>query len=60
MTTAAATPLGDETFHLVDAIAYAPQDHAGQKIYVRGLLVKLPDEPSPVPAGISAMLVISR
>jgi mono/diheme cytochrome c family protein len=37
-------PLGTETFHLVDAMAYAPQDHAGQKIYIRGLLIKLPDE----------------
>jgi mono/diheme cytochrome c family protein len=44
VTAAGATPLGDETFHLVDAIAYAPQDHAGHKIYVRGLLVKLPGE----------------
>jgi hypothetical protein len=41
---AAATPLGGETFHLVDAIAYTPQNRAGHKMYVRGLLIKLPDE----------------
>jgi mono/diheme cytochrome c family protein len=39
-----AKPLGTETFHLLDAIAYAPDDHRGQKMYVRGLLIKLPDE----------------
>jgi mono/diheme cytochrome c family protein len=37
-------PLGSETFHLLDAIAYAPEGHRGQKMYVRGLLIKLPDE----------------
>lgn len=37
-------PLGTETLHLVDAMAYAPEAHVGQKIYVRGLLIKLPDE----------------
>jgi mono/diheme cytochrome c family protein len=41
---AAATPLGTETFHLVDAMAYAPDDHAGHKMYVRGLLIRLPGE----------------
>jgi cytochrome c5 len=45
----AATPppaiaLGTETFHLLDAMAYAPEAHKGQKVYVRGLLIKLPDE----------------
>jgi mono/diheme cytochrome c family protein len=39
-----AAPLGSLTFHLIDAMAYAPQDHAGQKIYVRGLLIRLPGE----------------
>jgi mono/diheme cytochrome c family protein len=38
------TPLGSETFHLLDAMAYAPQDHAGHKMFVRGLLIKLPGE----------------
>jgi len=38
------TPLGTETLHLVDAIAYAPDAHNGHKMYVRGLLIKLPDE----------------
>ena len=37
-------PLGTETLHLVDAIAYAPDAHNGHKVYVRGLLIKLPDE----------------
>jgi mono/diheme cytochrome c family protein len=41
---ATATPLGTQTFHLLDAMAYAPDDHRGQKMYVRGLLIKLPDE----------------
>ena len=44
--TASATtaPPGIETFHLLDAMAYAPETHRGQKIFVRGLLIKLPDE----------------
>jgi mono/diheme cytochrome c family protein len=41
---AAATPLGTQTFHLVDAIAYSPADHKGQKMYVRGLLIRLQNE----------------
>ena len=41
---AAARPLGGATFHLLDAMAYAPEAHAGHKMYVRGLLIKLPDE----------------
>jgi cytochrome c5/lysophospholipase L1-like esterase len=40
----AAKPLGTQTFHLVDALAYAPEPHRGHKVYVRGLLVKLGDE----------------
>jgi len=36
--------LGAETYHLVDALAYAPQAHKGQKLYVRGLLIRLPGE----------------
>jgi mono/diheme cytochrome c family protein len=39
-----AKPLGAETFHLVDAMAYAPAEHRGQKMYVRGLLIKLAGE----------------
>ena len=41
---AAARPLGAGTFHLLDAFAYAPDTHAGHKMYVRELLIKLPDE----------------
>ena len=37
-------PLGTQTFHLLDAMAYAPDDHQGQKMYVRGLLIRLPGE----------------
>ena len=37
-------PLGTQTLHLVDAMAYAPDDHKNQKMYVRGLLIKLPGE----------------
>jgi len=42
--TAAAKPLGTQMFHLLDAMAYAPDGHQGQKMYVRGLLIKLPGE----------------
>jgi len=41
---ARAMPLGSQTFRLLDAIAYAPADHRGHKMYVRGLLIKLPGE----------------
>jgi S-disulfanyl-L-cysteine oxidoreductase SoxD len=37
-------PLGTQTFHLLDAMAYTPDDHKGHKMYVRGLLIKLPGE----------------
>lgn len=43
-TPATAKPLGMQTFQLVDAMAYAPGDHKGHLIYVRGLLIKLPGE----------------
>ena len=43
-TASATKPLGSNTFHLLDAIAYAPDSRKGQKVYVRGLLVKLADE----------------
>jgi len=39
-----AAPAGTQTFHLVDAMAYAPGDHKGHTMYVRGLLIKLPAE----------------
>ena len=42
--TAAAKPLGTQAFHLLDAMAYAPDDHKNQKMYVRGLLIKLTGE----------------
>ena len=32
-------PLGTRSFHLLDAMAYAPDDHKGQTMYVRGLLI---------------------
>jgi S-disulfanyl-L-cysteine oxidoreductase SoxD len=56
--TASATtrPLGTETFHLLDAMAYAPQTHRGQKMFVRGLLIKLADEQR---IAISAFEVLS-
>jgi len=41
---AAAKRLGGQTFHLLDAMAYAPETHKGQKMAVRGLLIKLADE----------------
>ncbi len=36
--------LGARTIRLLDAMAYSPDAHKGQKMNVRGLLVKLPDE----------------
>jgi mono/diheme cytochrome c family protein len=39
-----ARPLGTGTLHLLDAMAYAPEAHSGHKMYVRGLLIKLPGE----------------
>src|SRR5205814_2369237 len=40
----AAKPLGAGTLHLLDALAHAPESHRGQKVYVRGLLIRLPGE----------------
>src|SRR5262249_39726903 len=37
-------PLGTQSFHLVDAVAYSPAAHAGHKVYVRGLLIRTPVE----------------
>jgi len=37
-------PPGNETFHLLDAMAYDPMSHKGQRMYVRGLLIKVPAE----------------
>jgi cytochrome c5 len=39
-----ARPLGTQTFHLLDAMAYPAAAHRGHQMYVRGLLIKLPDE----------------
>lgn len=36
--------LGTQTFRLLDAMAYNPEAHRGHKMYVRGLLIKLPSE----------------
>lgn len=36
--------LGTHTFHLLDARAYNPEAHRGHKMYIRGLLIKLPSE----------------
>ena len=38
------SPLGTQTVHLLDAMAYAPDDHQGHTMYVRGLLIRLPGE----------------
>jgi len=37
-------PLGTGVFRLLDAMAYSPEAHKGHKMYVRGLLIRLPDE----------------
>jgi cytochrome c5 len=41
---AVTAPLGAQTFSLLDAMAYAPEAHKGQKVHVRGLLIRLPGE----------------
>lgn len=43
---AAATdrPLGSQVFRLLDAMAYNPEPNKGKKMYVRGLLIRLPGE----------------
>ena len=33
---------GEETFELIDAVAYAPERHRGQLLSVRGTLVRVP------------------
>ena len=38
------TALGAHTIHLLDARAYSPQSRQGQKVYVRGILVRMPHE----------------
>ena len=43
-TSTAAIPLGTGTYHLLDAMAYAPDGHIGHKMYVRGLLIKVPGD----------------
>jgi mono/diheme cytochrome c family protein len=35
---------GTETFRLLDAMAYTPMAHKGQRMYVRGMLIKVPAE----------------
>ena len=37
-------PLGTQVFRLLDALAYSPDAHKDHKMYVRGLLIKLPGE----------------
>jgi mono/diheme cytochrome c family protein len=37
-------PLGSQVFRLLDAMAYNPDSHKGKKMYVKGLLIRLPGE----------------
>ncbi len=39
-----AMPLGENTFRLLDALAYPAAAHRGHRMYVRGLLISLPTE----------------
>ena len=39
-----AKPLGSQEFRLLDAMAYSPETYKGQKMHVRGLLIRLPGE----------------
>ena len=41
---AASTGTGTRSFRLLDALAYTPERFAGDTIYVRGLLIRLPTE----------------
>ncbi|HKY22441.1 MAG TPA: cytochrome c [Vicinamibacterales bacterium] len=41
---AGSRPLGTQVYRLLDAMAYGPESHKGHKIYVRGLLIRLPGE----------------
>ena len=41
---AASRPAGTQSIQLVDAMAYAPDQHVGHRMYVRGLLIKLAAE----------------
>jgi mono/diheme cytochrome c family protein len=43
-TTVTDRPLGTHVFRLLDAMAYSPESHKGHKMYVKGLLIKLPGE----------------
>ena len=43
-TASATSPRGGQTFHLLDAIAYQPERHRGQRLRVRGTLVRLPGQ----------------
>jgi len=36
--------LGSQTYHLLDAMAYRPESRSGHKMYVKGLLIRLPGE----------------
>jgi mono/diheme cytochrome c family protein len=36
--------LGTQAFRLLDAMAYNPESHKGHKMYVKGLLIKIPGE----------------
>jgi hypothetical protein len=42
--TATDRPLGTQVYRLLDAMAYSPESHKGHKMYVRGLLIRLPGE----------------
>jgi mono/diheme cytochrome c family protein len=37
-------PLGSQVFRLLDAMAYHPESRKGEKMYVKGLLIRLPGE----------------
>ena len=43
-TEAADRPLGTQVYRLLDAMAYDPASRKGQKMYVKGLLIRLPGE----------------
>jgi mono/diheme cytochrome c family protein len=43
-TEASDRPPGTQVFRLLDAMAYNPESHKGKKMYVKGLLIRLPGE----------------
>ena len=51
---------GTETFRLIDAMAYAPEEHAHQQVHVRGLLIRLPGDQRMTVSALEVMSATCR